>query len=875
VDRLSVAISKSQPAGQPDLPLAIAVLSGSRLLFVSRTFDMHVDIALRSLEVEDRMVDASQATFKELVSSDVGLSTHATDAQDLVTIKYTQCQQDSPEFMTVHEGFNKIVDVNMNALNIIVTRGSILVLFDFVLATFTNPEAPAVAPQQTQNQLLPEEEQQMIAQPQPAIEKMRVKVKLNSIVLILNNDGDRLATLELSAADVSVLLRGPTLRVTGRLGNLFIADDTKAHVSDNDDFRKLLQIKGDEVADFTYETYSRDINAGHSYPGYDAHVVLRTGSLQLTFLEEPLHHLLRFLTQFARMKAILDAARMAATNQVAVATKMSYDVAISTPILLFPRSSHSADLISAHLGAITARNDFVSQDVQRIEAGLRSIKLISHIDDKALDMLEDLNLEVKVAMTERIAREADLLKPDVMVDATLQDVKMALTQQQYALLMALSHTVPRTFSTSESEQQEDAILLERTPMASRPPSPPQALSSSADLANGKATVDLLPELPVVAHTPHGDIKLHSATEVSFKVNAVSLDLYGPDAVDAATLKSAGLIRFALNDTKANVKILNDGSMEAELGIRSFRIVDTNYSRSTKWRDIVPASKHHGANRSPRTNDGSPLIEGFDAAPHQSNQLMLSYSVSSGSEKAAVANLTLDTPTLIFSLEPLFALAAFATSPFSESNDVDNEPAASEVLASRGPTVTIKPPRVDADAAANATSLAFRVNVVDARIILLADPERSDSEAIVLSVSQFEMVQQSILVLHTTKVGMALCKMDRPNEKASFLDEMDITLSMDNRTVAGGQSSSIEMEFRPIVLRVSFRDMMLAKSIINRAIELLGTQQPASPSSDNAKHRIASTPITTKGRRTSTAVTKPKVIMARENVSHATFALDLC
>lgn len=437
---------------------------------------------------------------------------------------------------------------------------------------------------------------------------------------------------------------------------------------------------------------------------------------------------------------------------------------------------------------------------------------------------------------------------------------MTLTERQYALLMSLLQTIPKAFSTSEAEREEDAILLERSPIPTASSSPPRS-SSPETAAAGETTVDLLPELPVVAHTPNGDIKLHSATEVSFKVNTVSLDLFGEKAVDVATLKSAGLIRFALNGTRANLKMLNDGSMEAELGIRSFRIVDTNYSRNTKWRDIVPASKHNKGSRDTGNGEkGADELTGFDATSRQTNQLMLSYSVSAGTERAAIANLTLDTPTLIFSLEPLFALSKFATSPFATVQAADQV----EDAVTEGPTLNVEPPEEDASAANSGSSLAFRVNIVDARIFLLADPERSDSEAIILSLSQFEMVQQSILVLHTTKLGMALCKMDRPSERASFLDEINLTLSMDNRAVADGKNTSIEVEVQPIVLRVSFRDVMLAKAIVNRAIELSSSQTPTS-SEQKRNSMPAHTPARTQGRVTSSAVSKPKVIMARENV----------
>ncbi len=87
-------------------------------------------------------------------------------------------------------------------------------------------------------------------------EKLRVRVKLNSIVLRLNNDGSLLATLTLSTADVAVMLRGNTIRVAARLGSLLLYDNAKRSVADPH-FKKLLSIQGDELADFTYETFDQ------------------------------------------------------------------------------------------------------------------------------------------------------------------------------------------------------------------------------------------------------------------------------------------------------------------------------------------------------------------------------------------------------------------------------------------------------------------------------------------------------------------------------------------------------------------------------------------------------------------------------------------
>ena len=67
--------------------------------------------------------------------------------------------------------------------------------------------------------------------------------------------------------------------------------------------------------------------------------------------------------------------------------------------------------------------------------------------------------------------------------------------------------------------------------------------------------------------------------------------------------------------------------------------------------------------------------------------------------------------------------------------------------------------------------------------------------------------------------MFLCKMDRPKENIRFLDNFDITVSLDNRVDTGRQLTAIEIAVQPLVLRVSFRDIFLIKSIVNRAIEM--------------------------------------------------------
>lgn len=261
------------------------------------------------------------------------------------------------------------------------------------------------------------------AHPQANADKLRVKVKLTSVVFILNDDGTRLATLSLSAADVAVLLRGPTLRVAARIGDLSLVDDFSADVADPA-FKQLLTIQGDELADFQYETY--DAQEEQTYPGYDTLVYLRSGSLQFTFSELPIQRILQFFSQFAKMKALYDAATARAAQRASElqtrVNKMHYDILVRTPIIVFPRGLASKDVIVANLGEMSANNKFEEtggQVITKIDAGLRSIRLTSQMEHEgemySLQMLDDVNITTKVTLVQNADHSKVTGQPDTEV----------------------------------------------------------------------------------------------------------------------------------------------------------------------------------------------------------------------------------------------------------------------------------------------------------------------------------------------------------------------------------------------------------------------------------------------------------------------------
>ena len=112
--------------------------------------------------------------------------------------------------------------------------------------------------------------------------------------------------------------------------------------------------------------------------------------------------------------------------------------------------------------------------------------------------------------------------------------------------------------------------------------------------------------------------------------------------------------------------------------------------------------------------------------------MLLYTASDGSEPSSLAVLTVDSPHILFSLPPVFALMEFFMSAFDTSNaTVDyivEAPKTSEEEKPNIPT-TGQPP------------FSFRVDLHDVSISVLEDDLDPESQAIRLTIDQISFSQQ--------------------------------------------------------------------------------------------------------------------------------------
>jgi vacuolar protein sorting-associated protein 13A/C len=206
-------------------------------------------------------------------------------------------------------------------------------------------------------------------------------------------------------------------------------------------------------------------------------------------------------------------------------------------------------------------------------------------------------------------------------------------------------------------------------------------------------VDLEPEL---ASTDDG--RTWPTLDLIVCVKAIKLQLYDAAAFGEQSLKDHGIAKFALNDNTLRLKILSDGATEAQVVLRSLTMNNTRPGK-TKFREMIPAARH------------------------ERNQFMVLYTMSGGVSGSSLAVLTVDSPQIIFAVDPLIALLGFFTS------SVASRPPSDEYITKHEQSV-IADRKMD-----------FRIDLHDLSVSVLENDADPESHAIQLSVNQILISQQ--------------------------------------------------------------------------------------------------------------------------------------
>lgn len=126
-----------------------------------------------------------------------------------------------------------------------------------------------------------------------------------------------------------------------------------------------------------------------------------------------------------------------------------------------------------------------------------------------------------------------------------------------------------------------------------------------------------------------------------------------------------------------------------------------------------------------------------------------------------------------------------------------------------------------------------------------------------------------MALTVNRLGMSLIRMGKASENVRFLDDIDLTFSLDSRTSTQEHMTSMELAIKPIVFRASYRDLNLIVAIINRAVKLYGqtTSSSANHVAPNSKAQAPKSKASAaRGVRSQLQpVGQARVLMAKEQV----------
>lgn len=266
----------------------------------------------------------------------------------------------------------------------------------------------------------------------------------------------------------------------------------------------------------------------------------------------------------------------------------------------------------------------------------------------------------------------------------MSDVKLHLTQVHYNVLLDLSQSVSRVLRVDSQREFPTQLAIS----ASIPSSP----------ASSHSSINLEPEL----RKADGGHAVWTTLELAVFVNTIKLHLYDAGAHSESNLQQYGIARFALNNNSLRYKSLSDGATETQLVVKSFTMSNSQPGR-TRFREIIPA------------------------AQHGRNQFMLLYSATSGPAGTALAVVTVDSPQIIFSMDPVFALLEFFTSRAAVDSP---SPESTGPIISQSELPT-EPQR----------TLDFRIDLHDVAISVLENDQDPNTQAIKLSVKQVLISQQ--------------------------------------------------------------------------------------------------------------------------------------
>jgi vacuolar protein sorting-associated protein 13A/C len=277
-----------------------------------------------------------------------------------------------------------------------------------------------------------------------------------------------------------------------------------------------------------------------------------------------------------------------------------------------------------------------------------------------------------------------------------------LTEVQYVHLIKLSYSIVRVLAGAPEGMAQANSALQVSPSSVHIP-------DSGPI--GQKVIGSVAQQPEIEYQDGQD---YLAVDLLVTVNAVNLRLFDSLATYETSLKSHGIARFALNGNCLAMKKLSSGAMEVDVAMKSLTMRNTRQG-NTRFREIIPA------------------------VTSQQEQFKVLYTSSGGLESKSVAVITVNSPDVVFAVDPIFALVGFFTSAFPATSPKEDIPPYRE------------------EQKQSSSPVDFRVDLHDLSICILEDDSNFESQAIELSVKEMLLSQQvnSFLSRHWDRSDLSI------------------------------------------------------------------------------------------------------------------------
>ncbi|KAI5307949.1 hypothetical protein KEM55_006967, partial [Ascosphaera atra] len=188
-----------------------------------------------------------------------------------------------------------------------------------------------------------------------------------------------------------------------------------------------------------------------------------------------------------------------------------------------------------------------------------------------MDMMENVDVDFNINYIEH---QPGMDRPDMLIDGKMSPMNLKISQSQLRFVMQLAQTVPTALIPDQSKQEAEAY----SSLPSNITQPAQSLSRT-----GTETQEIS-QLPTVMPTQEN---VWPQLEMKFKVDTIGLELIlAEDGERVGDLEHKSLSKFALNQTHAKLRMTSDGTLESELLVRSFIVLDSREQAKTRFRKIV-------------------------------------------------------------------------------------------------------------------------------------------------------------------------------------------------------------------------------------------------------------------------------------------------